>query len=128
MKTDLTYLKTMSGEDPDLMNEMIDIFVAQVGEFQDDLQTLHDAGRYAELGKMAHKAKSSVAIMGMESLAEKLKELELLTRENKKTENYQDYINLFNSECTKAIIELKDFQDTIDPSKNHYHVTNKKNK
>jgi len=128
MKTDLTYLKTMSGEDPELMTEMIEIFIAQVEEFKNDLQTLHDKGEYSELGKMAHKAKSSVAIMGMEVLADKLKELELLTKENKKTESFQNYISLFNSECDEAIVELKHFQNNIDLSKIHHHATNKKSK
>jgi HPt (histidine-containing phosphotransfer) domain-containing protein len=65
---------------------------------------------YDSLGKLAHKAKSSVAIIGMDALSKKLKELELLCMEKKKTEIYQEIISNFKAECIIVIQELQDYK------------------
>lgn len=114
MKTDLNYLKDMSGEDPALMAEMIDIFKDQVVELHEEMQKLYNEGDYPSLGKVAHKAKTSVAIMGMEELAAELKKLELQTKESKNVNNYQEFIDSFEQETKEAIRELTEFRNKLD--------------
>lgn len=106
MKTDLSYLKTMSGDSQELILEMIDIFIEQVCEFTREMQKHLDTRDYDSLGKLAHKAKSSVSIMGMTELSGKLKELEIFTRNKENTGQYQAYVNFFAHECKEAIKEL----------------------
>lgn len=113
MKTDLNYLRTMSGDNHELISEMIDIFNSQVIEFSADMQNLLNTKDYDSLGKLAHKAKSSVAIMGMNDLSTSLKELEINTKNVTEVESYQDYINFFKSECTQACKELLDYKNKI---------------
>ncbi len=124
MKTDLNYLKTMSGNSIELISEMIQIFNDQVIEFSVEMQELHDRQDFSSLSKLAHKAKTSVSIMGMHVLSEKLKELEVSARDSKNTESYQEIIDFFKSECDQAVMELKDFQDQL--SKPRSHVKNRK--
>lgn len=109
----MNYLRTMSGNNPELMAEMIDIFTEQVGDLFQDMKNNLESEDYETLGKVAHKAKSSVAIMGMNELSAKLKELELLTKENEKPETYPSYIELFQNETKEAIIELKGIKDSL---------------
>lgn len=113
MKTDLSYLNTMSGGSTELISEMIDIFNTQAVEFISEMQILLDKKDYEALGKLAHKAKSSVAIMGMDQLASKLKDLELKTIEGRNTEEYQSYVDLFKSDCQVAILELTEYKNKI---------------
>ena len=47
--------------------------------------------------------------MGMNDLADKLKELELLAREGKETDRYPAMIDDFRNECKIAISELQDY-------------------
>jgi HPt (histidine-containing phosphotransfer) domain-containing protein len=63
---------------------------------------------YLSLGMLAHKAKSSVAIMGMSDLATILKTLELQAKEGKEIEKYQSYIDRFKNDTTEAVKELDD--------------------
>ena len=56
---------------------------------------------------IAHKAKSSVAIMGMEKQSNDLKTLELLAKEEKDTEKYLQIIQTFEEDCKKAVEELR---------------------
>ncbi|MGC9343165.1 MAG: Hpt domain-containing protein [Bacteroidales bacterium] len=109
MRTDLNYLKTMSNDDPDLMKEMIEIFNLQVNELSQEMQDLLENKEYETLGKVAHKAKTSVAIMGMNDLAKELKDLELNTKELKNTESYKDSVENFKIETEEAVKELNEF-------------------
>ncbi len=113
MVTDMNYLQTMSGGDRDLIIEMINIFKVQVNEFNQDFHKHLERKNYADLGKLAHKAKSSVAIMGMNELSKELKELELLVKNGEKTEKYQEYIEHFKTECKLALKELEEYQKSL---------------
>jgi len=108
---DLTYLLNIAEGKNELIIEMIDIFVDQVGEFKSEMQDLYNKKDYDSLGKLAHKAKSSVAIMGMDYLAQKLKELELLCNEGVNSNMYPELISIFVSETELAIGELQKYKE-----------------
>lgn len=104
---DLNYLESISGGDPEIIQEMKDIFIAQVPEFIENLKKFLKEGQYIELGKEAHKAKSSVMIMGMEELARDLKTLQLATIAGTNVESYPDFVRKFEEQCLGAVKELK---------------------
>jgi HPt (histidine-containing phosphotransfer) domain-containing protein len=108
MITDLSYLKNMSGDNPDIIKEMIGIFIDQAEEYIRDMQKNLQDKNYDAIGKLAHKAKSSISIMGMNDLAADMKTLELLAKEEKEKESYPDFINKFVSQTQQAIAELKE--------------------
>jgi len=54
------------------------------------------------------QSKSSVAIMGMNGLAEMLKTFELQAREGKEPPLYEHYLERFKSETEEAVRELED--------------------
>ncbi len=106
MKTDLSYLREMSGGNRELILEMIGIFKEQVVEFSQEMDKYLNDKEFELLGKLAHKAKSSVSIMGMQELAKDLKNLENLAREGKKTGSYAGIIQKFKDETAEATEEL----------------------
>ena len=63
--------------------------------------------KYLDLGKEAHKAKSSVLVVGMEKLGKDLKTLQLLTLDGKGEETYADYVKEFDKQCNAAVLELQ---------------------
>ena len=93
MKTDLTYLKNMSAGNKDLMLEMITIFKQQVAEFVLEMNKLYTNKEFESLGKLAHKAKSSISIMGLADLAKELKTFENSAKAgvDKKVLGYERY-------------------------------------
>jgi HPt (histidine-containing phosphotransfer) domain-containing protein len=113
MKTDLSYLKEMSGGNMDLVLEMMNIFREQVAEFSKEMDHHLENREYELLGKLAHKAKSSVSIMGLQDLAKELKNLENLAHEGKKTESYAGIVAKFKQETSEALQELKVISDNI---------------
>lgn len=110
---DISYLIETSDGDAELMKEMINIFFDQIEEFTDGLTTLYSDKKYSELGKMAHKAKSSIAIMGMESLALELKRLENNAKDEIEVETYPGIIQKFVTEVEEAKKELSDFIEQL---------------
>lgn len=108
MITDLAYLKNMSGDNPDIIKEMIGIFIEQAEEYIRDMQKHLAEKNYDALSKLAHKAKSSISIMGMNDLAADMKTLELIAKEQKEQESYPNFVEKFVNQTQQAITELKE--------------------
>jgi HPt (histidine-containing phosphotransfer) domain-containing protein len=104
IKTD--YLKMVAGGDQELLKELINMFRDQVAQFNSEMSKLYEERDYHALGLLAHKAKSSVAIMGMDSLANLLKTFEVQAKEGINTDLYQSYITRFENDTRSALSEL----------------------
>ena len=83
---DLSYLKEMSGNDNNIIEEMIEIFIDQVPEFTENITNHFESQNWEGLGAVAHKAKSSVRTMGMEYMGDCLEQLEHFSKGNLKFE------------------------------------------
>jgi HPt (histidine-containing phosphotransfer) domain-containing protein len=107
------YIESVSGGDNEIIRELVTMFSAQAKEVSIEMRALHKKGDYFSLGQLAHKAKSSVAIMGMTELAALLKTFELQAKENKEPEKYESYISRFENDTTSAVLELENFVSNL---------------
>lgn len=107
------YLDSVSGGDPAIVKELVDLFKGQVVEFSFEMNSLFHEKNYKSLGMLAHKAKSSVAIMGMSDLAELLKSFELEAKEGISPEKYESYINRFSHDTRMAVSELDELIENM---------------
>jgi HPt (histidine-containing phosphotransfer) domain-containing protein len=112
MITDLKYLQQMTGNDSAMMKEMIELFLHQLTEMQADIELLVENKNWLELSRLAHKIKSSALVMGIEQMADDMKELELLAKESKNIEKYPDYIARFNTMTDLTEVELRAYLDS----------------
>ncbi|PKQ60935.1 hypothetical protein BZG02_17460 [Labilibaculum filiforme] len=87
--TDLSYLREMSGNDKSIIGEMIDIFLEQIPEFEEEIARSLKVQDWQDLGAIAHKAKSSMRTMGMENSGDCLEQLEHFSKGNLKFELQQ---------------------------------------
>ena len=106
-KLDLSYIETVCDGDKEMMKEFSDIFIAQVPEFIEEFDLAFSNKDVVSLGKIAHKAKSTVSIMGLTDLAKELSELEDHAHEGAFSESYIKYINNFKQECLNTVELLK---------------------
>ncbi|MGZ2369917.1 Hpt domain-containing protein [Ancylomarina sp. YFZ004] len=90
---DLSYLREMSGNNKDIMVEMVEIFIEQNPEFTEGISSYFENKQWTELGAVAHKAKSSVRIMGMDELGDCLEKIEHYSKGNQKVELQQKIEN-----------------------------------
>jgi HPt (histidine-containing phosphotransfer) domain-containing protein len=104
----LDILESVSEGDPEIVREIVDIFRIQAGEIYEEMKDLLSEKNYVALGLLAHKAKSSVAIMGIDDLAAILKTFEIQARGGIETNSYESYIEKFKTDVDAALIELED--------------------
>lgn len=107
MITDLSYLKSLSSDDNKFIREMAEIFREQIAEYEEEMPELLAKMDFQALSKVAHKAKSSVAIMGMTKEADLLKTLEINAKEEVEIESFDEIIETFLRNSKLAIEELK---------------------
>lgn len=103
------YLLSISGGEKEIMAEIAGIFGNQVPEFLTDMRKLLREGKYPELGLLAHKAKGSVTVLGMDETAKMLKEFELLAKTGEQKERYEGFIARFEADSAKVMEEVNDF-------------------
>jgi HPt (histidine-containing phosphotransfer) domain-containing protein len=104
----MEYLDSVAGGDPEIINEIVVMFRDQSIEIYNEMKSSLSEKNYHSLGLLAHKAKSSVAIMGMNDLALMLKTFEVQAKEGKESELYESYITRFKVETAAAVKELED--------------------
>ena len=104
----MDYLDSVSGGDPDIIREIQIMFKNQSIEIYNEMRSSLTDMNYRSLGLLAHKAKSSVAIMGMNDLALMLKTFELQAKEGADPELYESYLTRFKTETEEAAKELED--------------------
>ncbi len=107
--TNISYLNDVAGENTRLVVEMIAIFIEQIPEFVDEMQNHLKSQNWKELGLVAHKAKSSVAIVGMTDLSEDMDVLQQLAKDGRNPEKYPALVENFIEQCRVAEQELKDY-------------------
>ncbi len=105
------YLLNVTGGDMAVLEEIAGIFVSQVPEFLSEMKQLLGEEKYHELGLLAHKAKGSVTVMGMEETSKMLKEFELLAKAGEQKEKYEGFITRFERDTEAVISEMNDYLD-----------------
>jgi HPt (histidine-containing phosphotransfer) domain-containing protein len=114
----LEYLDSVSEGDAGIVRDIVDIFKNQVVEIYDEMNQYLADKNYKALGLLAHKAKSSVSIMGINELAVILKTFELQAVNGIESENYESYIKRFKSDTDAAILELEQLIENMAQGKN----------
>jgi len=104
--TNLDYLKEITGGEPEVTKEFIQMFFDQFPEFIDGMKNNLAEKKWKELGEVAHKAKSSVMTFGMNELGYQLKELQLKTQKLEDIESYPSYVDDFLTIMAQAKLEL----------------------
>ncbi|MFV0377243.1 MAG: Hpt domain-containing protein [Mangrovibacterium sp.] len=105
--TSLAYLDEVTGGDPEIIKEFIEMFLEQIVEFRTGLQNHLENKRYKELGELAHKAKSSVMTFGMNDLGVRLKQLQLKTQKLEEIDSYEEHVAEFETLISQAETELR---------------------
>jgi HPt (histidine-containing phosphotransfer) domain-containing protein len=105
----LSYLESMSMGSQEMINEMIQIFIDQIPEFTNGLKEHLENKDYSALAALAHKAKSSVAVMGMDELAATLKDLELRAKALENIDSYPAMVQTFLDQVLHTEKELTEY-------------------
>jgi len=103
---DLTSLKAMSHGDNEFMKKMIKLFVEQVELSIFQIQEANIKQDYDTISKIVHKLKSSAGNMGIISIKNDIKELELLCIEKNQNNKISTLILQINCTLSKVVNQL----------------------
>jgi HPt (histidine-containing phosphotransfer) domain-containing protein len=78
---DLSYLKDMSGDSPEFIIEMIDLFKSQTPIYMSELKEAIVAKDYDKIASGAHKMKPTFTYVGREDVKDHLQDIEHGARE-----------------------------------------------
>ena len=105
---DLTYLSRRTKEDPELMREMISLYLGQTIALIKEMVTSAKNEDWPTLQSVVHKMIPSFSIVGISKDYEKIaKELQESSRRNESPENICDKVHILENVLTQACQELE---------------------
>lgn len=103
---DLTNLKNQTGNDDEFLQQMVALFITQIGEQIEKMKIAVQQKDWAEIRFIVHKMKSAVTIFGIKSLRGLIHEIEIMIPdnidENKITGNLETIENVLQ-QCIKQL-------------------------
>lgn len=103
----LDYLNDVTGNDFETKKQLIELFFSQEKEIAANLKNAMENCDYENLSKIAHLAKSTLKIMGINDVSDKMKELQELASQNIEHEKYQSIIDFYFENMPLALKELE---------------------
>ena len=101
----LEYLNEVSAN-VEFKKKIFNMFKKEVEDIEKKMITALKSNNTKELADLAHKAKSSVSILGMKAVAGEMKKLELDIINNLEINSYEKRVYDFLDSCKKAIEEI----------------------
>ncbi len=108
-----THIDSVTGGDEKFKQELITVFVQQLPTLLVGLEKALQDNDYKQLSAIAHKTKSSVALMGIESLRADMAELEQKAKVGEDEECYKRIVTNFISVSTDVLAEIEIMRENI---------------
>lgn len=105
--TDFSYLRKVAPPDSDLVEEMIELCIENVPEYGESIKNCYQNNDREGLRQAAHKMKSSVNYMGIDSLFKLLQDLEAQAHEVASLEELKLSIDRICELSRVAVEELR---------------------
>ena len=107
--TDLSYLKMISEEDNDFVEELVKTFIEQTPDSLKRLETELYNNNWKKAAETAHKMKPSFTFMGMENTLKMINDFEELCQNNPGSDQLLIFLKRIKEDCDLASVELSDF-------------------
>ena len=102
-------LNQRTGYDPEVMREMFDVFKQAYSEYFELFDKYLNAEDWTRLSEIAHRAKSAVAIMGMEQIRTEFNLLEDLSSKAEKTDAYAKWIDDLRKRVETGASQIEEY-------------------
>ena len=111
--TDLTYLISVCGDDPEFKKEMIETFLKNTPPLINEMKDHLKFAEWKKIGDVAHKMKPSFTFMGIHAAKDLILALEKKGRLQKDTDDIPEMVSKLDSICAKALVELENDLSSI---------------
>lgn len=105
--TDLTYLRSMTAGDAEMLQVMLDMLIAEIPEETNKMNTFAATQQWHDLFQVSHKMKTTLAFIGNAEMTELNKIIEHCTRNDSDLETVPDMLERLTELSHLAVEELK---------------------
>ncbi|MDA3819720.1 MAG: Hpt domain-containing protein [Candidatus Delongbacteria bacterium] len=104
-------LNKYTGFDPEVMQMMFDVFKKHYPDYFKEASECIERKDWANFGLVVHRAKSAVAIMGMEEIENELEEIEQQAVQGKNTDIYASHLDNILKKVKTGVEQIQQYVD-----------------
>jgi HPt (histidine-containing phosphotransfer) domain-containing protein len=104
---DLSYLNQIFQGNTDMINNIIKLFLDQVPEYIGEMVDCVERNDLLSLHPLAHKAKSSIAMLGLKNMETKILQIEQDSKHNRNVDALPNLVNQVKDECDVVYAQLR---------------------
>jgi HPt (histidine-containing phosphotransfer) domain-containing protein len=109
---DLSYLNQIFQGNKEMVNNIIKLFLEQVPEYIEEMQECVDRNDLRSLHPLAHKAKSSVAMLGLKNMETSIIQIEQDSKHNRNLDTLPNLVGSVKCECDLVYAQLRELLNT----------------
>lgn len=109
---DLSYLNQIFQGNKDMINNIIKLFLDQVPEYIGEMVDCVDRNDLLSLHPLAHKAKSSIAMLGLKNMEVNILQIEQDSKHNRNLEALPNLVSQVKDECDIVYAQLRELLST----------------
>lgn len=110
---DLSYLKTIAGNDSNFIKEMLRMFLNSAPDEVMNIERFCSEGQFPQMGSAAHKIKAPVQMIGEQVLTDLLMRLEVIGKSNQQTEEAPALINQLKEHMKQVVPVVEELISTL---------------
>lgn len=104
---DLTMVQSVSGGDEGFIKKMVALFIETVPQNVQDMKKALNEGNWDQVGKTAHKLKSTIDSMGIKSIRQEIRTVEANAKQKEALQEVPALIGTIDSVISECIAQLK---------------------
>jgi len=105
---DLSMVRSVSGGDEGFIKKMVALFIETVPQNMQDLRKAMEAGNWDQVGKTAHKLKSTVDSMGIKSIRQEIRTVETSARQGESVTEIPALVEKISTVINACIEQLQE--------------------
>ena len=104
---DLSYLNQIFQSNDEMINNIINLFLEQVPEYIQEMVNCVERNDLPSLHPLAHKAKSSIAMLGLKSMEKKILQIEHDSKHDQNLSSLPDLVRMVEHESQEVYSQLR---------------------
>jgi PAS domain S-box-containing protein len=112
-KIDFSYLKTVSNNDQEFIDEIVNTFIGTIPEHLRQIKTFLENNNWKEVAHVVHKIKSSLSLLGLQDIKNQAIEIENSAKLETVAPGFVDKVNAFIEALTFEMNHLKELHHKV---------------
>lgn len=109
----LEFVKENTGNDPDILKEMINLFISSLPEQMEELKKAKANKDWPNVGAYAHKMKPNLDMLGVEVLYEPIRFIEKNGKAEENLEQVAEEVDKMDGKINEVVSQLEELKKEV---------------